>query len=1157
MPSVSKRGALVVALLTGLGLVTVEPVAASAASPANDGTTQNVIVVLHDQHDNLTITKGKQSARVDANHADQSGAIDKARSHGAQNVHGFDTVNAYAATVTPAQQAAIAADPAVAAIYPDLPITRAPGPERGRHPVGTTKPTPAVNSAVCPTDPSKPFLEPEALQLTNTAFLDAATPQAQNLYTGAGVKVAFLADGLDINNQDFIRADGSHVFVDYQDFSGDGPNAPSGAAEAFGDASSIAAQGLHTYNIADFAPDSVASPNCTITIRGMAPGASLVGLKVFGNSNTAPTSRFIQAIDFAVNTAGVDVINESFGANPFPDNGNDPITLADNAAVDAGVTVVASTGDAGTTNTIGSPSSAAKIIGVAATTSFRSYQQITGGGAQLSNGTWISSNISSLSSGGITQSGRVPDLAAPGDLGWALCTPDTEIYLECTTATGDAPASIQEFGGTSQSSPLVAGAAALVIQAYESTHHGVRPAPALVKRMLTSTAQDLGHPAYEQGAGLLNSLAAVQVAASWADSNATPMVQGAALVVDKSQLSPHGYPGTVQLQAVSVRNVSNRTQVVRSTARTLGPPVSAAFASVTLNTATAPTYVDPFGIPRSYVEQDFTIPNNKDRLDVSFATPSAPAAPRVILIDPTGAYAAYSIPQGAGNYGHVDVRYPKGGVWKAFFAVSKSTGFNGPFQYSATTENYTSAGVATPVVIPAGATRTVFVAARLPSEPGDVSASVQLTTAFGLVTSIPMTLRSIVPPRDTTFTGVFTGGNGRQAFPQQSQVYYLDVPWGRKDLGIGITWNDANQTFIGVLTAPDGQVYSQQSNADFDSAGNPLSGNAFQMYRRNPAPGRWTFSVFTGVVSGQELQQPFTVKVAYNTVKVSANLPTNAGKALPAGQPVQVPVKITNTGVAPQTYFADGRLDAAGDLPLAELTGAEQPIDLPVPAGVLPQWLVPTETRKQTFAATADQPVNLDVFASPGKPDAYSAAIGNSATVNVSAAQVTPGIWVADIGQSGPFGDGGAPAGSVSVAATAHGQLFDPNVTSNAAGDLWQLGLAAATPDPATLARLKAGVAKRAESGVTAGGGLASAVTAPVPATSGAATAAVASAQQASSGPGPVTLQPGESATITVTITPSGAKGSVVTGHLYVDDFNFFTFDGDELIDLPYTYSIK
>ena len=116
-----------------------------------------------------------------------------------------------------------------------------------------------------------------------------------------------------------------------------------------GDVGSIAAQGRTTYDLSDFVSPAHPLPaGCNIRIEGMAPGASVVALKVFANNLlTAPTSTIVQAIDYAVNIDHVNVLNESFGANPYPDNATDPISIANQDAIDAGVAVTASTGDVG------------------------------------------------------------------------------------------------------------------------------------------------------------------------------------------------------------------------------------------------------------------------------------------------------------------------------------------------------------------------------------------------------------------------------------------------------------------------------------------------------------------------------------------------------------------------------------------------------------------------------------------------------------------------------------------------------------------------------------------------------------------------------------------------------------------------------------------
>ena len=998
---------------------------------------------------------------------------------------------------------------------------------------------------VCPSDPSQPLLEPEALQTTHTAFRDTSVPQAQNIVDGTGIKVAWMADGIDVNNPDFIRADGSHVIVDYQDFTGEGLPAPTGANESFGDASSIAAQGRKVYDLAtDFVTAHPLPPGCTITVRGMAPGASLVGLKVFGNAPSAPTSRFIEAIDYAVNVAKVDVLNESFGSNPFPDPSNDPVSLADDAAVAAGVTVVSGTGDSGTAGTIGSPSSNPNVISVAGTTNFRLYAQTEFAGFQLGNGTWANDNISSLSSGGTTQRGRVPDLSAPGDSGWALCSPDPTTYLGCTDFAGN-PTGLQDFGGTSQSSPLVAGAAALVIQAYEQTHGGVRPAPALVKRLLTGTATDLGHPGYEQGAGEVNSLAAVQAAMSWHDGNGHPASTSEAIIPSPNQLVAAGQGGSHVNQSLSLTNTGSHAQTVHLSTRTLGRFLSKNTGTAFLNAAAAPFFVDAFGIRRAYTQRTFTVPTGADRLDVSIASVSPVSPARIILFDPAGRFTAYSLPQGSGNFAHVDVRFPNAGTWTALYALSAASGFDGPIPFVITTQKFTTDGTVSPstLTIPAGATRTVTVHNTLSKDVGDVSAAV-LVSRGGTTTSVPLTLRTVIPTgkKTNTFTGVITGGNGRVqgSLPGTSQFFYLDVPSGKKDIAVSLTLNkDPGDVILGVLAGPDNQVVSVQSNINVDLSGNVTQSAGFQMYARTPKAGRYVLALAVfDPVTGLEVSQKFTATVAFDTVNVSASLPHSAATKLAAGVPVDIPVQITNTGKVPLTYFADGRLNQTGDMTLTELSGVPQPIDLPLAPGISPNWQVPTDVTHLAISAVADTGVNLDINFVSGSPEIYSANVNNSATSVSDAARVSAGGWSAGVGQTGPF-NGPAPAGHVTLTAVVHGQLFDPAVTSTTF-DIWALGIDP-SQNAALAARIAAAHAAAAKGLISAGTHLPSVRSTAAP---------------AATPTGPVTLDPGETTTITVTITPSAPKHSVVRGHLYIDTFNFFTGSGDELIDLPYTYTV-
>ena len=360
-------------------------------------------------------------------------------------------------------------------------------------------------------------------------------------------------------------------------------------------------------------------------------------------------------------TDHVDVLNESFGANPYPDSAQDPISIFNRDAVDAGVTVVASTGDAGIGNTHGTAGTDPWVIAAGASTTLRSYAQQSSNGFQLGNGRWADDQVSALSSAGISQNTRVQDLLAPGDLGWALCSarllPDgSQQYAGCTDNNG-APSDIQEFGGTSQSAPFTAGAAALVVQAYRAGHGGVSPSPQQVRRVLDSSADDQGLPAQEQGAGLLDSDRAVQLARSLDGGSAALHPASGQLAVDTGQqiatqldtVAPAGSPVT---GSVTVTNTGPGTQRVTATTRQVSTITGAQHQTVTLTPTADPFFIDQFGRKRGYQTRTLDVPVGTDRLLVAQheAGPGTTVI-RLALLDPQGTYTAYSLPQGAGSTG--------------------------------------------------------------------------------------------------------------------------------------------------------------------------------------------------------------------------------------------------------------------------------------------------------------------------------------------------------------------------------------------------------------------------------------------------------------------------------------------------------------------------
>jgi hypothetical protein len=880
---------------------------ASQVKTFSSGKQESMVVVFDNQLSSLPANKAHQSARKAAAASMQAPLVSQLKQVGASHITGLSLLNAVAATMPASEAKALSHTAGVKEVVPDGTIIIGDAKSAAKQAAAAQvqkqaiPATAAGGQQLCSSSPDKPLIEPE--ELNSIHALQAAT-----IATGQGVIVGNVDADTLAGNPNLIRPNGQHVIIDAPD-----PTENVFSDEFNGDVSTIGAQGTVTYTYASQLPYSNIPANCTFKIVGDATGASILQTGYFSDTNSAgqivaPESQVIAGLQ-AATSDGANVVSESYGYGALPGASDDLIVPANDAMVAAGVTVVESSGDSGSSGTVEAPADDPNVIDVGGTNDLRLLAQADG----YTKG-WLDDNMTTLSSGGTAPNGRVVDLVAPGYLG-----------LAAAGAGQDPPLPTEAFGGTSQSAPFVSGAAADVIQAYRDTHGGASPTPAQVKQILTSTATDIGAPSDQQGGGLLNIYAAVQAARQMPGTTQSH-ASGSAVVATPSQVDVQGAGGSTVHSSVSLYNASSSTEKVSGRYRVLGG--ERPFGKPVTETISAPAAgapIPPQGATAA-TPVKFTVPRGVDVLDADMRWPDATNSDdnilSFILTDPSGKLAQSSYDYGAANgpnaspdIQHATVQHPAAGTWMAQIVWADGRGhvqsppntpgtYRGPVTFQASGQNFTTVPATGPVTIAAHHSATVPLAVAMPRIPGDAPESVQFSGSGGLASSVPVARRVLIPSGGGAFVAPLTSSVSRG--PGQIKTFYVNVPKGQKDLDISLYAPDhaSNDPVYYYLFSPadldpsiteSGNI--QVSATDTTPTANNPTGRA-SLIAPNPQPGLWEIDVMQGATTdGATFLNPVIGVLAYNQLGhfAETGLPTSASTTVAPGASVPVSVKVTNT----------------------------------------------------------------------------------------------------------------------------------------------------------------------------------------------------------------------------------------------------------------------